>query len=78
MTLPDEPEPADVTLLDTAQAEIGAGLRALFDPVLQEKLPANLAVLAETLEDRLDAGGEKHPDPVTPSAVLPSSLARDA
>lgn len=77
MTLPDEPIPADVTLLDTAQAKIGAGLRALFDPVMQAEVPANLASLAETLEGQLGTGPDQSPEPGASTTAQPSSPAKD-
>lgn len=40
--------------LDTRLAELGAGLRRLFSPVLDEEIPLELAALSDELEQRLN------------------------
>lgn len=79
MARPDDPEPVNVTPLDTAQATIGVGLRTLFEPVLQADVPPNLTSLAETLENRLDeAAGRDEPPEETAAETQPSASSSDA
>lgn len=48
-------EPAVVHQLDPSHAELGAGLRQLFEPLLAEPIPPELERLAALLEARLEA-----------------------
>lgn len=65
---PDETRRTSVHRLDTRQADLGAGLRRLFDPIIDEPVPEELTRLSEELEQRL-TGGPSMPDstPAEPS-----------
>lgn len=54
--LPTPAGPATVHQLDTRPAELGAGLRRLFAPVVDEPVPPEIARLAAELEARVSSG----------------------
>ncbi|WP_181700267.1 hypothetical protein [Chthonobacter albigriseus] len=60
MTAEDDREGTDnVHRLDTRQAELGAGLRRLFRPLIDEPVPPELARLSAELEARFSASPEE-------------------
>lgn len=68
---PDETRKASVHRLDTRQADLGAGLRRLFDPIIDEPVPEELTRLSEELEQRLTGTPElPDSDPVQPSTPV--------
>lgn len=66
---PEETRTTSVHRLDTRQADLGAGLRRLFDPIIDEPVPEELTRLSAELEQRL-TDGPPMPDftPAEPSS----------
>ncbi|MEJ1157153.1 hypothetical protein [Prosthecomicrobium sp. N25] len=68
----DHLPPPTVVRLDTRQADLGRDLRRLFEPVLDEPVPPDLARLADFLEAKLaepaDGFRSPHPNRTPPDA----------